>query len=195
VKSYDSKDFPIKGEQVIAANKPDLWTATIATQKSDKIGNGSLHLPMWLGKQYTVWGGPYISRPAGYLGVCLLEWGEHSASVRLPIPDFSVPKQEDAQIAVQNAVKLIVKGNRVYAGCMAGQGRTGLFLALLAKSFGVADPIPYVRKNYYPHAVERKVQEDFITAFVPNQKTRELIFWANFWTALSLRKNLTNLPV
>ena len=37
---------------------------------------------------------------------------------------------------------------------MGGWGRTGLFLALLAKVCGVENPVTYVRENYSPRAVE-----------------------------------------
>ena len=50
-------------------------------------------------------------------------------------------------------------------GCMGGIGRTGLMLSLLAKAFGVEDPVAYVRKHYYSHAVETKEQRQFIADF------------------------------
>ena len=45
---------------------------------------------------------------------------------------------------------------------MGGIGRTGLFLAALAKLSGEKDPVAYVRKHYMPHAVETQQQQDFI---------------------------------
>ena len=50
-------------------------------------------------------------------------------------------------------------------GCMGGIGRTGLMLALLAKSFGEEDPVRYVRATYYSHAVETAAQKQFIAEF------------------------------
>lgn len=44
-------------------------------------------------------------------------------------------------------------------------GRTGLFLAILAKAVGFNDPVAYVRKHYYNHAVETAEQAKYVEAF------------------------------
>ena len=50
-------------------------------------------------------------------------------------------------------------------GCLGGQGRTGLFLALLAKVWGIADPVKYVRRVYLRRAVETRDQEEWVADF------------------------------
>lgn len=108
--------------------------------------------------------------------------------VNLPIPDFSVPTREGAREALSVALHAFGVGNGVFAGCMAGQGRTGLFIALLTKlamdyevhsgavaaldphirqesQFDEPDPVLWVRKHYYSHAVETSDQAEFVRGF------------------------------
>jgi protein-tyrosine phosphatase len=54
----------------------------------------------------------------------------------------------------------------VHVGCRAGIGRTGLFLACLARAAGVeGDPIAHVRAQYDPHAAETAAQEAMARGF------------------------------
>jgi hypothetical protein len=114
--------------------------------------------------------------------------------VDLPIQDFGVPQVKDTIRAVEEALVLIAVCRRpVYAGCMGGIGRTGLFLALLAKAFGVTKPVEYVRQNYYSHAVETKEQFDFVASFPITPAMRKIIKGAKFrwfWRQ-ALSTNLT----
>ncbi len=65
-------------------------------------------------------------------------------------------------------------GQKVHVGCIGGHGRTGLFLAaLVAHVTGQSDAIHYVRENYCDHAVETKVQFDFLAEYY-GQKTEGL---------------------
>jgi protein-tyrosine phosphatase len=88
--------------------------------------------------------------------------------VSLPIHDFSTPAEEqtpDVEYAIREALSAALSGKRVWVGCMGGWGRTGLFLALLAKTCGVADPVGYVRSHYSPRAVETKEQARYVDWF------------------------------
>ncbi|CAM9664844.1 unnamed protein product [Phaeothamnion confervicola] len=50
--------------------------------------------------------------------------------------------------------------SKVYE-CEAGIGRTGLMLALLAKAFGIQNPVSFVLLHYCPHIVETVLQFSF----------------------------------
>ena len=133
---------------------------------------GTLRLPRQLLGLYPaleVSGGPYRFRPPTMLGVCLLEHGTHDGGcdVWLPIPDFGVPKlaREHVGSLVQEVFRNLLRGRKVYVGCTGGQGRTGLFLALLAKAWGIADPVEYVRRCYVRQAVETREQAQWVDDF------------------------------
>jgi len=69
-------------------------------------------------------------------------------------------------------------GEKIYIGCMGGWGRTGLFMALLAKATGISDPVAFIREYYTPHAVETKEQQDYVANFDVSPIQRELWRWA-----------------
>jgi protein-tyrosine phosphatase len=53
--------------------------------------------------------------------------------LHLPIPDFDVPSKEDLEEAVRKTIEHALAGQNVVIHCHAGLGRTGLFVAYLAK--------------------------------------------------------------
>ena len=152
---------------------------------------GTLKLPMWRGTFYTVYGGPYYECPETAFGVKLAVEINETCDVSLPIKDFSVPTKNDALRGLYAVVEAVLSGQLVYVGCMGGKGRTGLFLSLLAKAWGIENPIQFVRKNYYPHAVETTGQIKFVTDFDIPSDLRWAINVAKFWSLFSFRKNLT----
>jgi Swiss Army Knife protein, DSP-PTPase phosphatase domain len=131
--------------------------------------NGVLKLrlsPWGLWRQVEVVGGPYRNRSRDHYGVCLLEREPDSCHVWLPIRDFSVPESTtDVEWALTETLHQLLSGRRVWVGCAGGLGRTGLFLALLAKVAGCPDPVAYVRQHYSPHAVETAAQERYVADF------------------------------
>lgn len=127
--------------------------------------NGTLRLPLNRNSFYTVFGGPYKERPLTMKGVNMAIELPLSCDISIPTKDFSVPNDLAMTFGLQKAVTLLLKGYPVYVGCFGGIGRTGIFLAILAKAFGCTDPIQYVRQNYMPRAVERKMQEEFVNSF------------------------------
>jgi hypothetical protein len=99
-----------------------------------------------------------------------IEW---QANVYVDTDDFSVPEVSDLKKGILRALMAMINEEDVYAGCMGGIGRTGIFLAALAKvqieyrkskhrAGRGEDPVLYVRKHFIPHAVETAQQEKFI---------------------------------
>ncbi len=86
-------------------------------------------------------------------------------TIHIPVPDFGIP--EDRQAWDQGLVQVrdaAQKGKNVAVHCLAGIGRTGIFLACLAKSaFDLEgwDAIHWVRQSL-PGAMENSFQEDFV---------------------------------
>lgn len=153
---------------------------------------GSISLPATFGRYFEVYGGPYRAKPAEYVGVKLALEIDADCTVNLPIRDFCTPNPQMAQTALVKIVQLIAQGHPVYLGCMGGKGRTGLMLALLAKAWGISDPIEYVRTFYYAHAVETKEQERFVMQLPITPDIRRAVRWAKIRTLLKpLSKRLT----
>ena len=81
--------------------------------------------------------------------------------VYLPIPDFGVPARTDLEQAIQHTLAHAQAGRHIVVHCSAGLGRTGLFLASLARrALGLsgAEAIQWVR-HCLPHAVETPEQQ------------------------------------
>jgi protein-tyrosine phosphatase len=99
-----------------------------------------------------------------------------SADAVLKIKDFDVPQiTTDVNNALEKTIWAALTGKDVFVGCMGGWGRTGLFLALIAKTLGVKDPVQFVRSNYTPHAVETKEQMAYVKEFDVKELRRWLI--------------------
>jgi hypothetical protein len=137
--------------------------------------NGVLALSFGFAGAYQkvhITGGPFDGYPKGNphtFGVCVRQERvpEH-ADLVVPIVDFQVPTAEQYDLvasAVLTAFDAAFGGRDVYVGCMGGMGRTGLFLAIMAKCAGIPDPVQFVRKNYYSHAVETENQLAYVNDF------------------------------
>ena len=134
---------------------------------------------LWTGSPiFKFFGGPYATKPANSFGVCLLESPpvrEPFVEAWLPIPDFGVPADlAEVERVLKKAFTAALDGKVVFVGCMGGRGRTGLFLALLAKvangslirAHGLEiDPVLLVRARYSAHAVETSEQYEFVERF------------------------------
>jgi hypothetical protein len=127
---------------------------------------GYLKLPVSGNQYFTVVGGPYLQKPIGVTGVKMAEElpfrDDGSMEIDIPTEDFSVPNKEKLLGGLESAIDRILTGELIYVGCMGGRGRTGLFLSILAKVFSVDDPVGYVRKHYYEHAVETHEQYQYV---------------------------------
>ena len=137
-----------------------------------------------------VHGGPFDQRPKRpeSFNVCVRaeRVPPDAVHARLPIVDFEVPEPEQRQLVEDTlfqALKAAIAGKTVYVGCMGGVGRTGLFMALLAKTAGALDPVSYVRASYASHAVETAEQKAYVETFdVARLRTR--LFWQAWRTRL-----------
>jgi hypothetical protein len=82
--------------------------------------------------------------------------------IRLPIPDMSVPEDDNEFISCLSYVlDKLEEGKVVHVGCIAGHGRTGTFLSALTQltmrkqlEADNISAIDYVRDNYCAKAVE-----------------------------------------
>jgi protein-tyrosine phosphatase len=102
---------------------------------------------------------------------------KQKCAVDIPTVDFQTPDRKTLYRGLSKAIDLILAGEPVYVGCMGGKGRTGLFLAVLAKAYGIKKPVEFVRANYYAHAVETKDQYDFVKRFTITPPLRRKINW------------------
>lgn len=140
---------------------------------NDGIGNGSI--PLRIGRliNTTVYGGPYRKVPVDFWGVKMAAEIDHPHMVSVPTKDFCVPKVSDLKAGIVKALMAMINEENIYVGCMGGIGRTGIFLAALAKvqieyrkskhrAGRGEDPVLYVRKYFIPHAVETAEQEKYI---------------------------------
>ena len=122
------------------------------------------------GRAVTITGGPFDAIPGGAFGVCLEPAAEKAwlADILLPTPDYGVPDPAVLKQAVGAVLAQLEAdpARPVHVGCRAGIGRTGLFLACLARAAGVeGDPLDYVRRHYLPHAAETEAQEEAARRF------------------------------
>ena len=170
-----------------------MVATTITTLRG---ANGVIVVPrnIWrLRPEMVLHGGPYAAHPAGMFGVCLLEQPPRRGTADLwyPIPDFSVPACASAvtDSTLRNVLLQLLEGRPVYVGCLGGKGRTGLFLALIAKVLGAEDPVDYVRVNFHAHAVETRQQEQWVDDFDVSATQNWLRgqLWRSAWRRLKAR--------
>ena len=156
---------------------------------------GQIQIPIGKRQFYVVTGGPFMECPSTMKGVKMAKEVRKDCAVDIPTQDFHVPDRLTLYRGLDKALDLMLAGEPLYVGCMGGKGRTGLFLAVLAKAFGVKKPVEFVRANYYAHAVETQEQYQFVKQFLITPRQRRKIklvrrwAWLKFW-----RTNLTRLP-
>jgi hypothetical protein len=144
---------------------------------------------------FTVTGGPFHDCPKTMKGVKMAKEIQAVCAVDIPTADFKTPDRLLLYRGLHKALDLILAGEPVYVGCMGGKGRTGLFLAVLAKAFGIKKPVEFVREHYYAHAVETKEQYEFVRKFTITPPMKRKIKQARRWTWMKFWKtNLTRMP-
>jgi len=160
------------------------------------------YLPLKFGNsledKFLISGGPYREIPKGFAGVKMAREIDAPCYIDVPTQDFSVPDMGKFTDGVQQALLVAISGVPVYVGCMGGIGRTGLFLAGMAKVslymqmrwwerlLGMqpeaSDVVAYVRSNYISHALETDEQEAYVDLFDPRPAAKAVK------TALKFRK-------
>ena len=127
-------------------------------------GSMPLSLPLWgfLGLPSRIYGGSYLNCPDDMYLVKMAEEIDLYCDQDVPTMDFGVPDPVVLKKAMWGTVKALWRKERVFVGCMGGTGRTGLFMAAMAKLAGEEDPVRHVRKHYKPRAIETRGQEEFI---------------------------------
>ena len=84
--------------------------------------------------------------------------------IHLPMADFDVPKNnEDLEIAINETIKQAKDGKNLAVHCFAGRGRTGMFIALLARrvlKMGGNEAITWTRKLF--SAIETGSQRQIV---------------------------------
>ena len=89
--------------------------------------------------------------------------------IHYPIVDFATPEdQTELKAVVSQVSQLVRQGNRIAVHCFAGQGRTGMFIALLGRQvlgLGGDEAIKWVREHF--KAIETKAQEEIVRDYQP----------------------------
>jgi protein tyrosine/serine phosphatase len=84
--------------------------------------------------------------------------------LHLPIPDYGTPQIDALKMTSLETISKAQSGDNIVVHCSAGIGRTGLFMAILARKalgFSGGEAIEWVRR-FIPGAIETKDQEEFI---------------------------------
>lgn len=87
--------------------------------------------------------------------------------IHLPIIDFSIPESSALETAVLQSHQAARRGENLVVHCHAGIGRTGLFVACLAKHhfrFTGNEAVAWVRQ-FLPGAVEDRSQHQMVAEF------------------------------
>lgn len=135
----------------------------------------------------TVFGGKfrnYVPGTRRLVGVKMAAEINHPHDISVPTMDFSVPSLGDMQMGIMQGLQALKGGNDIYAGCMGGIGRTGLYMGCMAKVcidyhggeyLGFTDPVALVRKVYLGHALETDEQQAYARGF----PTQQALDWLN----------------
>ena len=88
--------------------------------------------------------------------------------IHFPIPDFQVPADKDVlATAIEDVLDRAQGDGNIAVHCLAGIGRTGIFLACTAKrqlNLDGQQAIGRIRQ-YMPSALENEEQEQFVVEF------------------------------
>lgn len=130
------------------------------------------HMGLRAGREvFKVYGGSFYSAPIGKQWHTVKMAAEIDApcTVSIPTNDFSTPPTSELIYGLKRTIIAMYKRKKIFVGCMAGRGRTGLFMACLARIIleserSHTDPVQYVRDEYFSHAVETAEQEQYVSS-------------------------------
>lgn len=94
-------------------------------------------------------------------------WPTHKPFMSFPVLDFHAPEQGEWEAWLECVIlPMLAKGTRLAVHCMAGIGRTGMFVASLIALCEpeIDDPIAEARKRYRRDAVETTGQMELVFA-------------------------------
>ena len=121
-----------------------------------------------LGQHRRILGGPFDAYTPPAIGVCLEARSARAsdADILIAVADFQPPSQPQLVDALMRLIELMRMRPTadVYVGCRAGIGRTGTFIASVARMAGITDAVTWTRAHYHPHAVETLAQEACVAA-------------------------------
>jgi hypothetical protein len=126
--------------------------------------------------QGKIYGGPYRQKPKDIRGVKMAAEIKEPFTVSVPTEDFSTPDVATFKLGLLEGILHLKDAGEIYVGCMGGIGRTGIYMAGLAKIMeqfngidsvdtgGKALPsyICFVRTHYLSHAVETAGQISYM---------------------------------
>ena len=127
-----------------------------------------VHPPLTVGGGRVIYGGnctlPAVKDADIYIGLDVSFRKTSDSHIAFLIPDGGAPADVPAfKTLVAWVSDQLDLGRKVHVGCIAGHGRTGIFIAALLVHRGVTDdPIPYIRQRYCKAAVETHTQVDFL---------------------------------
>lgn len=116
----------------------------------------------------------YVQGTRRLVGVKMAAEISHPHEISIPTNDFSVPKLGVMEAGILEGLRNLSEGNDLYAGCMGGIGRTGLYMGCMAKVcidyhggeyMGFTDPVTLVRATYLGHALETDEQQAYARDF------------------------------
>jgi hypothetical protein len=142
--------------------------------KNPRLGHGAIPIKYrWLSTE--LYGGPYREKPVNPLpdgpasswkpivrGIKMAAEITAPYAVNCPTADYGTPDVAVFKRALLDGFRLLADGELVYVGCMGGIGRTGLYMAGMAKLLGQPRYVRFVRRHYKPHAVETAGQQKFL---------------------------------
>lgn len=166
--------------------------------------NGQIEIEL-NGRKVTVMGGPYREKPEGIKGVKLAPEINAACDVSIDIPDYSVPGVLYVHHAMKDMFTILNQDGKIYLGCFGGIGRTGMIMACLIKTIGMANlqaeektwlykikkffggvpsnhlwminyPIQFIRDEYLSTAVETPEQEAFVKAYDPTKWLKHFLY-------------------
>lgn len=149
--------------------------ATLDFKDRMKAAGAKGFFPLRLGHiKADIVGGPYRSKPAECYGIKMAEEINADCVISIPTEDYCVPDTGRLVAGLYCGIVLAQQQVPIWVGCWGGIGRTGLYFAALAKVMAryqkltkqkvTIDPIKYVRKHYYAHAVETPEQVAWVKA-------------------------------
>lgn len=109
--------------------------------------------------------GPDVLFPLDRLPGWIWDEGFRGEIVYYPISDYEVLPDDVLEELVDAILGRLRAGERAAVFCVGGHGRTGYVAACVLARLGQERPIPFLRENYSPKAVESEEQERAIERF------------------------------